>query len=78
MLQRRLVRETPVLSLLEMYEGRAADCRREAGDTGLVNVRERCLRAALAFEEMADALRVHGEYRVREDARKAEQGNVSR
>jgi hypothetical protein len=38
----------------------------------LPNVRDRCLRAALAWEEMADRLRSMEEHRVREVARKAE------
>ena len=46
------------MSTLEMYLERAAQCRQEAANTTLANVRERCLRSALAWEGMVDQLRV--------------------
>jgi len=38
----------------DFYLARAAQCEREAGETNLVNVRERCLRAEAAWQAMAD------------------------
>jgi hypothetical protein len=61
------------MSTLEMYLERAAQCRQEAANTTLANVRERCLRSALAWEGMVDQLRVTETYRANEAARKAEQ-----
>jgi hypothetical protein len=60
-------------TILEMYTQRAEECRREAAAARLANVRDRCLRSALAWEAMADQLRVTETYRVNEAARKAEQ-----
>ena len=48
------------MSTLEFYSERAAECRAQAAGSGLVNVRDRCLNAASAWDDMAD--------RVREDA----------
>ena len=62
---------------LEMYIERAEECRREAASTTLANVRERCLRSALAWEAMAEQLRVTEEYRASDAARKAEQDVAS-
>jgi hypothetical protein len=50
------------MSILEMYLERAAQCREEASKTTLANVRERALRSALAWEGMADQLRLTGVY----------------
>jgi hypothetical protein len=61
------------MSLMEIYSERAAECRREAANTTLANVRERCLRSAQAWERMADDLRAAEVYRANEAARKAEQ-----
>ena len=61
------------MSTLEMYTARAAECRREAATTTLANVRERCLRSAVAWEGMAHELQVTEAYRANEAARKAEQ-----
>jgi hypothetical protein len=58
---------------LKIYVERAAQCRQEAANTSLANVRERCLRSALAWEAMVDQLRVAETYRTNEAARKAEQ-----
>ena len=58
---------------LEMYVERAAQCRQEAAQTRLANVRERYLRSALAWEAIVDQLRLTEVYRANEAARKAEQ-----
>jgi hypothetical protein len=60
------------MSTLEIYVERATQCRHNAADTTLANVRERCLRSALAWEAMADRLRVTEVYRANEAVRKAE------
>lgn len=60
---------------LEMYINRAAQCRREAAQTRLENVRERCLRAADKWDAMAQQLRTTEIYRANEVARKAEQAS---
>jgi hypothetical protein len=64
------------MSILEMYVERAAQCRQDAANTALTNVRERCLRSALAWDAMADQLRVTEAYRANEVARKAKQAAV--
>lgn len=60
------------MSLLGMYVDRAADCRREADASPLVNVRERFLRAALAWDEMADHQRASDRFKANERIRLAE------
>ena len=60
------------MSTLEIYIERAIQCRQEAASTALANVRERCLRSALAWESMADQLRVTETYRANDAVRKAE------
>ena len=62
--------------LLDIYVERAAQCRRDGDDTALMEVRDRCLRSALAWDEMADRLRTTEALRVSELARKAEQSVV--
>lgn len=57
--------------LFETYVERAAEFRRQAEETALANVRERCLRSAVAWEEMAERVRTTEEYRLAEVARKA-------
>ena len=61
------------MSTLEFYNERAAQCRAEAEGTSLVNVRDRCLSAAVAWEGMADRIRQTQTYRVADAARTAEQ-----
>jgi len=61
------------MSTLKTYIEQAERCREEAARTTLVNVRERCLRSALAWERMADQLRLSQTYRALDTARKAEQ-----
>jgi hypothetical protein len=62
------------MSTLEFYNERAADCRRDADLTRLVNVRERCLSAASAWDDMADRVRRTQTFRIEDAARKAAQG----
>ena len=50
------------MSTLQMYIERAAQCRQEAASSSLPNVRDRALRSALAWDEMADKLRVTEAY----------------
>ncbi|MFL6752032.1 MAG: hypothetical protein ACJ8FL_02235 [Sphingomicrobium sp.] len=64
------------MSTLEFYNQRAAQCRAEADATTLVNVRDRCLSAAAAWDEMADRVRRTQVYRVEDAARKVEQGRA--
>jgi hypothetical protein len=64
------------MSTLEFYTERAAQCRAEAEQTRLANVRARCLSAASAWDDMADRLRRTQTYRVEDAARKAEQGRA--
>lgn len=52
-----------IMSTLEIYIERAAQSRHEAATASLENVRERCLRSALAWEAMADQLRVTQAYK---------------
>ena len=59
----------------EMYSQRAEECHREAAATTLINVRTRCLRAAAAWQEMADRAVQTETYRSSEAARKAEQAD---
>jgi hypothetical protein len=58
------------------YTERAAECRREADAAILVNVRDRCLSSALAWENMAHRAEQTETYRANEAERKAEQGKA--
>ena len=58
------------MTTLEFYNERAAECRREAQSSALVNVRERCLSAALAWEAMAERIRRTDAFRADNEARK--------
>jgi hypothetical protein len=62
------------MSTLEFYSQRAAECRAEAADSGLVNVRQRCMSAATAWDVMADQVRRTQSYRLDDAARKAAEG----
>ena len=62
------------MSTLEFYKKRAAECRVEAEGSKLLNVRERCLSAASAWEEMADRVRRTQAYRDEDAARKVAEG----
>jgi hypothetical protein len=50
------------MSTQEMYLERAAQCREEAADTILAKVRDWALRSAIAWESMADQIRVTETY----------------
>jgi hypothetical protein len=63
---------------LEFYSERAADCRRDAELTGLANVRDRCLSAASAWDDMADGVRRTQAYRAADAVRKLDQGRSSK
>ena len=58
-------------SQFEFYRARAEEARREAGATNLSNVRERCLRAAEAWEAMAARAQRSDTNRARAEAEKA-------
>ena len=55
----------------EFYLERAAAARRDAEDATLSNVRERCLRAAAAWDEMAARAARTERMRAETEARKA-------
>lgn len=55
------------------YRARADEARAQAGETDLVNVRERCLRAAAAWDLMAARSGRTARLRAAEEARKAAQ-----
>jgi hypothetical protein len=61
------------MSTLKFYIEQAEDCRVQASATGLVNVRDRCLNAAQAWDGMADRVRRTETYRAGDVARKSEQ-----
>lgn len=64
--------EAATMSPLEGYLERAAECRRDAEQTILPNIRKQCLRSAVAWEQMADRVRVSEKYRAEEATRKSE------
>jgi hypothetical protein len=51
------------MSTISFYEERAAECRQQASETPLTNVKERCLSAASAWDNMADRLKKTRAYR---------------
>jgi hypothetical protein len=55
----------------EFYLERAAEARRDADATQLQNVRDRCLRAAEAWEQMAARVERTGRMRAETEAKKA-------
>ena len=55
----------------EFYLERASEARRDAALTTLQNVRERCLRAAAAWEQMAARVERTGRMRAETEAKKA-------
>lgn len=55
----------------EFYLERAAAARREAAEASLANVRDRCLRAAAAWDEMASRAARTERMRAETEARKA-------
>lgn len=62
------------MSTLEFYQSRAAACRAEAEASTLVRVRERCLSAAFAWDDLGDRVRRTETYRLADAARKAAEG----
>ena len=60
------------MNQLDFYLERAAAARREAEAATLSNVRERCLRAALAWDEMAARAARTERMRADTEARKAQ------
>ncbi len=65
------------MSTLEFYAERAAQCRSEADAAALPNVRERCLGAAEAWENMASRARKLQGFRADRAAEKAAQDSES-
>lgn len=66
------------MSTLELYVERATQSRQEAAVARLANVRDRCLRSAVAWEAMAEQVRVTEVYqRANEVARKADLATAS-
>jgi len=61
----------------EFYLERAAAARRDADDATLTNVRERCLRAAAAWEEMASRAARTERMRAETEARKAHEAAMA-
>ncbi len=62
------------MSTLKFYNERAAACRAEADGSKLLNVRERWMSAAVAWDEMAAGMRRTEAYRVVDAARKLAEG----
>jgi hypothetical protein len=62
----------------DFYHARAIDARADAEAASLDNVRDRCLRAAAAWEVMADRASRTGKMRERQEAEKAERQQVER
>lgn len=56
----------------DFYRARAIEARTDADAASLDNVRERCLRSALAWDAMADRAARTGRMRERQEAEKAE------
>jgi hypothetical protein len=61
----------PMSSQYEFYRARAQEAQKEAAATSLSNVRERCLRAAEAWEAMAARALRSDTNRARAEAEKA-------
>ena len=62
------------MATLEFYNQRAVACRAEADGSKLLNVRERWLSAAVAWDEMAAGMRRTEAYRAEDAARKLAEG----
>lgn len=60
------------MTSLQFYLERAAQSRREAGETSLANVRDRCISAAVAWEGMAARMQRTQAYRDDHAAARAE------
>jgi hypothetical protein len=61
----------------EFYRARALEARADADAASLDNVRERCLRSAVAWEGMADRAARTGRMRERQEAEKAERQSAA-
>lgn len=62
---------------LDFYRARAAEARADADAATLENVRQRCLRAAAAWEDMADRAARTDRMRARQEADKAAAATMS-
>jgi hypothetical protein len=62
---------------LEFYIEQAAGCRAEASGSALINVRDRCLSAAAAWDDLADRIRTTQAYRLEDAGRKVAEGRTS-
>jgi len=62
---------------LDFYRTRCAEMRKAAAETTLANVRERCERAAAAFEVLAQQAERAETTRAKERQRRAEAGLTS-
>jgi hypothetical protein len=60
----------------DFYRARAEEARADADKASLDNVRDRCLRAAVAWESMADRADRTGRMRERLEAEKAERNVI--
>lgn len=60
------------MGTIAFYEERAAECRQQATETTLTNVRDRCLSAADAWDNMAARLRKTKAFRDANDAERAD------
>jgi len=61
----------PTTGTLEFYRERAQEARREAADTKLENVRQRCLHSAHAWEVLAERIARHHALRDRKEGEEA-------
>ena len=60
----------------QFYLDRAADARRDAEAATLANVRERCLRAAAAWDDMASRVARTERMRAETEAKKAAEAQL--
>lgn len=58
----------------DFYLARAADCAREALETQLTNVRDRCLRSEAAWRKMAERVLQAEASKSRQEAEKTRNG----
>ena len=65
------------MSTHQFYVERAAEARRDAENANLANVRDRCLRAAAAWDQMAARVARTERMRAETAARKAEEALAS-
>ena len=61
----------------QFYLDRAADARRDAEAATLANVRERCLRAAAAWDDMANRVARTEKMRAETEAKKAAEAQAA-